>query len=91
VTKEETLRRAAEHLAAGRKIIISRRTPLPVGFVLRTWLADGPDEVVDDQPLVVAREATYAEFVAERPAWFGPLLLAPRAAHKYYFYEMICE
>ncbi|HET9322059.1 MAG TPA: hypothetical protein VFO27_19850 [Bryobacteraceae bacterium] len=95
MTKEETLELAAKHIARGQKLIICRLTPLPIGYVLQLWHAGdhstpAPADVVD-QPLVVYREATYDEFLANRPVEFGEVLVPREAAHRCYFYEMICE
>jgi hypothetical protein len=63
MTKVETLVLAARHIESGKKIILGSRWQLPIGYVLRRWCAsdfESPqsDEIIDDQPLVVTREAT---------------------------------
>jgi hypothetical protein len=95
MTKAETLALAARHIESGKKIILGFRRQVPIGYVLRRWYASDyeppqSDEIIDDQPLVVTREATYEEYVINRPAEFPPVIrkTAPAGIH---FYEMKCE
>jgi hypothetical protein len=93
--KQDALSLAARHAQAGKKMILAVSGQLPIGHVFRAWrVADeddvvDPEEVVDDQPLVVVREATLQEFLENRPAGFSPRPEPiPPQVH---YYEVICE
>jgi hypothetical protein len=96
MTKAETLALAARHTESGKKIILCFDLPLPLGYVLKRWYAADAegrprtDEIIDDQSLVVIREATLEEYVINRPAEFPPIR-ATKAPKGLYFYEMTCE
>jgi hypothetical protein len=95
VRKDETLALAAKHVQSGKKIIMAFGRQLPIGYILRRWSASDldsprPEEIIDDQPLVVVREASYAEYLENRPAEFPKAVIVANLA-RFHFYEMTCE
>jgi hypothetical protein len=86
---------ATRHVASGKKIIFACKRELPIGHVVRRWAASDErtsydQEWIEDQPLVVVRQATFEEFLEHRPAEFAPVG-CKRAPAGFHFYELTCE
>jgi hypothetical protein len=92
MSRDEILSFAARHTAAGKKIILPCLRSYQPGHVIRRWtICDKEgDEFVEDQPLVVVREASFEEFAENYPAEFGEPRKA-RGADPRRFYEVTCE